>query len=640
MHACRVSGESDTEDVEDAGLSREARASVEDETVRFRVGMPHTSETRRKISAANKGKVPWNKGRKHSEETKRKIAEATRLAMNHPDTRTRLKQVATGRKHTPATRRKIASACIRSRAVRDTPQSDSESEGGERPIIFGNRMHRTKKEAHVPFEWAPDTIATINERIHTRASATDFSMPGSKGLKSNSERVRRPMSAETRAKLSARIKELWADPDYRERVSVGVKRGLEGKGSRRSPLSDKHRENIRQSLLRRSARLRGERAPAPRRKSSRRAPPGGRSDLIGSKLAGQVVSDEYGEYLAARNKEESLKEKKRKEKSALKRQKPRAGKETEKHERKAIPSEAEQQVENGLLLEALASAGQLPPLSGNHDASLVSGVPSQYPNVFASDGLREAGAGGLFEAVNGSSASGGKEKGNRLVFSSGNGSSNEDEIADVDVGDDSFVADHEASSDHDIHASREALANHDRDDGAVSEDVSVAFNGIGKIDSGGVDPADSLDSEASVATDDCGNVVLESDEDVDSLLAEVARAENATAPSFAADETEPTDGVDEVEDELDDVWTDAHSDDAIGADDLGPDAAASATSGGVDIGSLDSGDDLPHTRGLSVNATAAERRESLPNVGSITPEHDRKRVVTYVNGVAESRFVD
>jgi hypothetical protein len=44
-------------------------------------GHPHTNESKAKISAANKGKTPWNVGRQHSEETKRKIAEKTREAI-------------------------------------------------------------------------------------------------------------------------------------------------------------------------------------------------------------------------------------------------------------------------------------------------------------------------------------------------------------------------------------------------------------------------------------------------------------------------------------------------------------------------------------------------------------------------------
>ena len=44
-------------------------------------GYLHTDESRAKISAANKGRTPWNMGKQHSEETRRRIAEGTRRAM-------------------------------------------------------------------------------------------------------------------------------------------------------------------------------------------------------------------------------------------------------------------------------------------------------------------------------------------------------------------------------------------------------------------------------------------------------------------------------------------------------------------------------------------------------------------------------
>ena len=43
-------------------------------------GRQHTAESRAKISAANKGRTPWNAGKQHSDETRQRIAEGTRLA--------------------------------------------------------------------------------------------------------------------------------------------------------------------------------------------------------------------------------------------------------------------------------------------------------------------------------------------------------------------------------------------------------------------------------------------------------------------------------------------------------------------------------------------------------------------------------
>lgn len=58
--------------------------SVEGQQVRVILteagGRPHSVESRRKISEANKGKKPWNVGVSHSEETRRKIADGAREA--------------------------------------------------------------------------------------------------------------------------------------------------------------------------------------------------------------------------------------------------------------------------------------------------------------------------------------------------------------------------------------------------------------------------------------------------------------------------------------------------------------------------------------------------------------------------------
>lgn len=69
-----------------------------------------TAEMRRrqKISAANKGRVPWNKGRKHPPEVIARIRAATQLAMQRPDVKERLAKANEKREpHTNEAKAKI-----------------------------------------------------------------------------------------------------------------------------------------------------------------------------------------------------------------------------------------------------------------------------------------------------------------------------------------------------------------------------------------------------------------------------------------------------------------------------------------------------------------------------------------------------
>ncbi|KAL4443591.1 hypothetical protein ABPG75_011328 [Micractinium tetrahymenae] len=71
---------------------------------------PDEQELRRrqKISAANKGRVPWNKGRKHPPEVIARIKAATQAAMKRPDVRERLAKANERREpHTDEAKEKI-----------------------------------------------------------------------------------------------------------------------------------------------------------------------------------------------------------------------------------------------------------------------------------------------------------------------------------------------------------------------------------------------------------------------------------------------------------------------------------------------------------------------------------------------------
>jgi len=57
-----------------------------------------SKETRKKLSEANKGNVPWMKGKKHTEETKRKMSIALTGRVASQETRNKISKALTGKK--------------------------------------------------------------------------------------------------------------------------------------------------------------------------------------------------------------------------------------------------------------------------------------------------------------------------------------------------------------------------------------------------------------------------------------------------------------------------------------------------------------------------------------------------------------
>lgn len=164
----------------------------------MRRGRKHTDEARRKIGSANRGNVPWNKGKTHSEETRRKISENTRNAMRRPEVREILKQRASGRKHTEETKLKI----------RRTSR-----------LHRGSTQLRRKPKGPVPFMFSPETVQQINSEIDK--DVQQIFVEG-KPSPNYSFTMKKPMAESTKQKLRDRIKQLWKDPEYREKVSSGV----------------------------------------------------------------------------------------------------------------------------------------------------------------------------------------------------------------------------------------------------------------------------------------------------------------------------------------------------------------------------------------------------------------------------------
>jgi NUMOD3 motif len=561
-------------DTKSASASGDSGYEADDDSPRpvsFRIGQPHTTESRQKISAANKGKVPWNKGRKHSPETRRKIAEATRRAMSRPETRERLSRIATGRKHSNETKVKIAASCSRSynsnvalSKLRDTDSQQSIRDGerdsneGSNGKEFWFRLPLSRQRARqkrAPFDYAAEVIAALHTRIDDRLCCRDFEVEigvifkrDSAGELTRVYKPRPPMTEETKMKLSNRIKELWNDPEYRIRVSEGLRANFLRKGGQRGPLSAEHKEQIRQSLLRRNAEMRvlyPEMVNRPRLRSKRPArvaqPKSSKAKLMqptfgdpmrGSKLSEAKLSDDQR---AARQHERTavrqildneLVEKKRSEERKVRRMRKQNEEAMKRAEMERLQSES--------LLRSLASAGQLPPLSedGGYTGTVISA-----PVVFDDYGLRDAGANGLYGSVGYPRSADGFSSNNPLVFSS-NG------VADVQVGNSSdstifgpsrcgstsggiplSVADSAIPLDLDIYAPQ--LHSYEEEDEEPPQDSPSAWRGRslkrGRRAAGSRGKAISITADTMGFTDEDDSDVRDVLEDVDALVALTTR---------------------------------------------------------------------------------------------------------------------
>mmetsp|Transcript_3880 Transcript_3880/g.5605 ORF Transcript_3880/g.5605 Transcript_3880/m.5605 type:complete len:618 (-) Transcript_3880:159-2012(-) len=153
-------------------------------------GYSHTNASRAKISAANKGKTPWNKGKTRSEETKARIAAGVR-AKNRERFLKKLEDLG-------LTEEEYETQKKEERRKKDAERRARRTEnGGYRPT----QETRKKISKILKEKWASGEMA---ER-----------------RKVDPDKVRRGFkhSEETRAKISESLKKRWAsDPEYRAKM--------------------------------------------------------------------------------------------------------------------------------------------------------------------------------------------------------------------------------------------------------------------------------------------------------------------------------------------------------------------------------------------------------------------------------------
>jgi hypothetical protein len=172
------------------------------------LGRPHTESSRAKISAANKGKVPWNVGKSHSEETRLLIAEKTREAMLR---RKSLKLQELGLTQEDYDLQRLQQ---KKEKKRSTVKGGLTEEGRR-------RISESVKERWKDPEYrAKYTVANKGARNHSEATRARISEAITLKWQQPEyrEKVKSKPTEEVRARISHTLKNKWQQQDFRDRM--------------------------------------------------------------------------------------------------------------------------------------------------------------------------------------------------------------------------------------------------------------------------------------------------------------------------------------------------------------------------------------------------------------------------------------
>eukprot|EP00958_Prasinococcus_capsulatus_P016913 scaffold1896_cov331-Prasinococcus_capsulatus_cf.AAC.5 len=232
-----VSNSGDKKEKEDSAGSGKARKL---DAPGFAKTAEREKARREKISAANKGRVPWNKGKKRSEETKRKIAASLSKTYQSPE----VSAGAVAVPQYPLCAYKHAVAL----AVAGELTKASEAFYARKRAQKEEEERQRRIEAGLPPEPPPEEQAAVQAKKKAKAgkpvlpTVSTEPAPGEalgkrevQGLKdqqgllaSDSEepkRKRKQVRSEAhRRAISEAIKKKWQDPQYQERQRQGMRR--------------------------------------------------------------------------------------------------------------------------------------------------------------------------------------------------------------------------------------------------------------------------------------------------------------------------------------------------------------------------------------------------------------------------------
>lgn len=190
---------------------------------------------RKKISQANRGKVPWNKGRKHSPETIARIKERTKLALQNPKIRQKLSLVrrseskktkesirATFRRGWEGRRQRLF---LQEACLNDWKESIAEAarRGGDDEDELRWDSYEVLKKT-MQKKWLQDVAMKV-------------------AVEKKLQQISACKSAEHKLKISEAIKAKWADPDYRQNVLTGMHKVL-AENCLRTPVRTEKKRNM------------------------------------------------------------------------------------------------------------------------------------------------------------------------------------------------------------------------------------------------------------------------------------------------------------------------------------------------------------------------------------------------------------
>lgn len=169
-------------------------------------GHPHTVESKAKISAANKGKTPWNVGKRHSEETRQKIIEKTREAIIN-----RKRNLAESMGLTLEEYEEHKKQVRRQRNRKTTSQGLTE-DGRKRISESMKRRWADPEYRH--------NISSLRNHTHTETTRQKISEAIKKKWQDSDYRSKVTDAAlsiapEVRDKISSTLKARWKNPDFR-----------------------------------------------------------------------------------------------------------------------------------------------------------------------------------------------------------------------------------------------------------------------------------------------------------------------------------------------------------------------------------------------------------------------------------------